>query len=250
MLPDASTFVRDAESIEGMMSRPSMAVFYALLDLQLRTGVKGDIIEFGVYKGRSAATLLHGLRDDEKAYLVDINPRHEVEKLTSINPNFEFIHGKSEAIAKTTLQDQIPARIRFSHHDASHFFDNVSGELAFIEPKLVDDPIVVLDDFGNPGYWQVVAAAFHYLYATGSDLEMFLITANKAYLCRKKHFDKYARFVLDDLPSTMAEITTPHMVSRTDKGAKFRAFGLTPKRAPSDPDRYGIPSFGTQFYEV
>src|ERR1700730_10779323 len=61
-----------AESIEGMLSPFSMAVMDSLLAFQAERGVKGDIVELGVYRGKSAAILAGRISAGERLHLYDI----------------------------------------------------------------------------------------------------------------------------------------------------------------------------------
>ena len=54
------------------MSSISMALVDSLLCLQNRANISGNILEMGVYRGRSAALLGRRLKGDERLTLVDI----------------------------------------------------------------------------------------------------------------------------------------------------------------------------------
>src|SRR5262245_46867818 len=82
--------------IEGMLSEFSIALMDALLDEQARRGVPGNMIEFGVYKGRSAGVLASHAKPGERLILVDIDDHLDRARLNTINPKFEFIRCASE----------------------------------------------------------------------------------------------------------------------------------------------------------
>ncbi|WP_237358096.1 hypothetical protein [Rhizobium phaseoli] len=73
---DAERFLSSrivADQIDGMLSPFSMAAMDSLLSLQASNPeISGDIVEFGTYKGRSAAIIAPRVRPAEKFVLVDV----------------------------------------------------------------------------------------------------------------------------------------------------------------------------------
>ncbi|AZU03102.1 hypothetical protein X907_0555 [Glycocaulis alkaliphilus] len=241
-----------ADRFEGMMGPISIGLFEAFLELQLKSGVHGNMVEYGVYRGRSAAVALSKLRASERMMLVDAAVKYpEFVKLKSINPNFDFIEGKSEQLVDDDrLRAFLEAGVRFSHHDASHFYDNVAAEMALMEPFILPRGLMVLDDFGNPSYMQVVAACFHHLARTDCNLEVFLYANNKAYLCRKEDFEFYAGFVLEKMLPRLHAVGLNVYLSRTDNNARYRGFSIALKSKATDDDLYGLSFFGDRFYQL
>ena len=244
------TILADAKSFEGYMNDLSIALFTSVLDFQERTNARGDIIEFGVYEGRSASILLHALRPGENATLVNSSSHPKLDRLRAINPDFRILEGKSERLVfDPKLASIAKASLRISHHDASHTFENLTEELRFIEDRITKDGVVILDDFGNWCYSQVVAAAYAYLFTEKSDLEVFLIASNKAYLCRKSEFQKYANFVIDDLRQDLSELRYDMFLARSDNSPSSRAFFIREKRSPDEADLYGLKFLDPKLYD-
>lgn len=244
--------VRDrAFTFDGMTGELSVGVFLALLDLQRRSGVTGNLVEFGVYRGRSAAIVLDDVGETELFALVDPSSHPQLDRLAEISPRFRMFKGKSEDMATSpALLEVLDAGLRFTHHDASHFFTNVTTEMALVEQRLLPRAIMVLDDFGSTAYLQVIAACFHHLYTTGSALEVLLHADNKAYLCRRDDFAFFAPFVLNELPAVLREAGLDCFLARTSDDAHYRAFSLSRKRKPEDPDLYGLNIWGDRFYKL
>lgn len=255
---DHADFVRSygatkelAESFDGMMSPISIALFEALLGFQKAQGVTGNCIEFGVYRGRSASVMLKHLGSGEHAMLVDVADYPQLDRLRLVNPAFEFVKGKSEDLTNDPrITDFVAGGIRFSHHDASHSYINVSAEMALMEPHIASRGLMVLDDFGNPSYMQVVAACFHRLAQPNCPLELVLYANNKAYLCHKEDFAFYAGFLLDSALPLLHAAGLKVYLTRTDKDRRYRAFSIAPKVRPADPDFYGVNTFGDIFYKL
>ena len=168
-----------------------------------------------------------------------------------MNPAFEFVKGKSEDLVDAdAVLNFIASGVRFSHHDASHRYVNVEAEMKLMEPHIGPRGLMVLDDFGNKNYMQVVAACFSYLAQACCRLELFLYASNKAYLCRRDDFTFYAGFVLNDLLPLLHTVGLNVYLTRTDNDARYRGFSIAEKKRPTDPDRYGLNIFGDQFYRL
>jgi hypothetical protein len=144
----------------------------------------------------------------------------------------------------------IAGGVRFSHHDASHSFANVDAEMKLMEPHIAPRGLMVLDDFGNLAYMQVVAACFRHLAQAGCSLELVLFAGNKAYLCRRDDFAFYSSFVLNELMQLLHAVGMEVYLARTENDVRYRGFSIGMKVRPTDPDRYGLKIFGEQFYRL
>ncbi|MDA9492011.1 hypothetical protein XI08_23765 [Bradyrhizobium sp. CCBAU 11361] len=106
---------------------------------------------------------------------------------------------------------------RFCHIDASHQFEPTLHELALADYMLSPQGVVCLDDYTNLNYSQILAATFKYLFTRRTDLTMFMVTNEKAYLWRRKMFPIYAEFVLHRAISEMAKRGIDDVcIARTD----------------------------------
>lgn len=234
------------------MNPLSIALFEAFLRFQTASGIKGNCIEFGVFRGRSAAVALRHLQPGEKMLLIDVSEKYpQFDKLRAISTEFDFLAGKSENLVDDPrLLGFVSPGVRFSHHDASHSYVNVAAEMKLMEDHIQPRGLMVLDDFGNPSYMQVVAACFAHLAQPGCKLELLLYANNKAYLCRKEDFALYGGFVLDGLLPLLHAAGLNVYLTRTDNDPHYRGFSIFPKAKPDDPDRYGIKIFGERFYKL
>ena len=239
-----------AQAIEGMISDFSMALMDCMLACQQRAGVGGHIVEFGVYKGKSAAILANRSRDQERLVLVDINSQIDAAKISALFPTFEFVEWPSEHFReKVNDYDGLQRNCRFIHVDSSHGYRTTLHELALCESLAASQSIIVLDDFTNLDYSQILAAVYKYLYTIKTNLCVFLVTADKAYLCPKADFEHYADYVLKDLLADMGNRGLGDLcIARTDWDPEYRAFSLR-RRAPGDSGQfYGENLYG-QFYK-
>jgi hypothetical protein len=220
---------RSASAVEGMLSEFSMRVMDCLLSFQREVGVSGNLIEFGVYKGRSAVILASHSSASERLVLVDVANQTDGTTLENICPRLEFIISNSENFEKN-FQDfsRLKGSVRFVHIDSGHFFETTVRELALSEQLLKDGGIVVLDDFTNLNFSQILAATYKYLFTRTTVLTMFLVTAEKAYLCKQQDFELFGTFVLTRIAEEMASRGQPCMLARTDACPDYRAFHLAP----------------------
>ncbi|MFC1404375.1 MULTISPECIES: class I SAM-dependent methyltransferase [Streptacidiphilus] len=146
--------------------------------------VHGDLLELGVYLGKSAVLLGHYLHPDEKLTVCDLfdsevaddeangaevadfyqstlsRVRFEQNYLAFHDTLPEIIQAPTSALA----DGRVPAgSCRFVHVDASHLYEHVVGDIQVAREVLLPDGVVVLDDYRTehtPGVaaavWQAV----------------------------------------------------------------------------------------------
>jgi len=226
--------------IEGMFSEFSIAVMDSVLQFQAENRISGHLIEFGVYKGRSLALLGCHAKAGERLIGVDVADYLDHSRIAGIAPQLEFVRSSSEEF-KASFADyrRIKRSCRLIHIDSSHSFSTTIAELAMSDELIGDRGIVILDDFTNINYSQILAAIYNYLYTRRTKLCVFLVTAEKAYLCRKSDFPFYGQFVLDQIVDEMAarELTNT-CIARTDINPNYRAFCLRPRLGNEQDKRY------------
>jgi len=238
-----------ALSIEGMMSAFSMQIMDALLTCQHNLGIAGHLIEFGVYKGRSASLISGHVRDGERFIVVDINQMLSDKTLGKLYARPEFVVGRSEDFRSIFNFRPIRRAMRFIHVDSNHAYRTTLAEMALIDSLLTPDGIACLDDFTNLDYSQILPAVFKYLYTTKTDLTFFLVTRDKGYLCRWPYFERYGNFVLNEIVNEMAKRGNPEvLLSRTDSDPEYRAFFVRERLPGEQSTRYGEDLYSA-FYE-
>ena len=71
-LPAVDNYLEhEFDGIPGMSSRLGVSIMAALLDIQAQNKVVGDVVEIGVFEGRSVLALALALRGAEKAIAID-----------------------------------------------------------------------------------------------------------------------------------------------------------------------------------
>lgn len=243
--PRFSKCARDAGGIEGMLSEFSIAVMDMMLSLQGQWRISGQLVEFGVYRGRSAAVLANHARAGERLVLVDPVDLIELERLRAIHPATEVVIAAADDFPRLVHgYRSLEANCRVVHVDASHQFEPTQRELAIADKLLAADGLIILDDYTNLNYSQNIAAIFKYLFTKPTSLTPVLVTEEKAYLCHRAAFQRYARFLIERAGEEMSARGIDACLARTDLTAEYGAFFLRPRM----PGEIG-PFYGFEIYK-
>ncbi|MGR9280156.1 class I SAM-dependent methyltransferase [Rhizobium johnstonii] len=240
-----------ADQIDGMLSAFSMAAMDSVLSLQASNPeISGSVVEFGTYKGRSAAIIAPQVRPSEKFVLVDVADYLEVNKIRAIHPKMEFVLCRSEEFRlRYPDYKQIRKNCRFIHVDSNHAYRTTFQEMKLCDALLSPGGVAVFDDYTNLNYSQVLPAIYKYIYTATSDLAVFMVTDVKAYLCRRKYLNYYLSFVLQGvLPSMTARGIEDAIISRTDWDREYRAIYLRTRSPGEAGPHYGQEIYG-RLYE-
>jgi predicted O-methyltransferase YrrM len=231
-----------AHAIEGMFSDFSMAIIDSLLSFQTESRIAGNLLEFGIFRGRSAALIGRHLGARDRLVLVDVHDQLDRSAIAPFRESVDFVVTSTETVKKDYPQYCAPpSAFRFIHIDASHAYRATFNELQLADELLAPGGIIALDDFTNLDYSQNMAAIFRYLYSTPTALKLFLVTDEKAYLCRESDLVGYVSFVLDRLIAEMGSRDIPDCVlARTDNDPDYRAFYARARSPGEEGHFYGL----------
>ena len=234
-------------NIEGMTTYNGLCLMASLMEYAAEyNSMSTGVVEFGTYKGRVSALLGQLKKSEDILHLVDVKNYLETDKMAALGIDYNFYNTKSE---DWDLKSAHSSEYWYSHHDASHYFSNVSYELENIAPLMSSHAVIVLDDFADP-FNQVRAAYYHQRYAKNNPFELLLMGFGKGVLVKSNVFNQYEDFVLKTLQSNLTELNLPTTLYRTDFCEESRAFSIREKNNDSDPDRYGLHIWGDKFYQV
>jgi hypothetical protein len=232
-----------------MLTPFSMAAMDALMAFQQQRGISGDAVEMGVYRGKSAIVIGRRLNVGETLRLYDIEDYLDHGKLARTGATVDFNLRNTSKLFWWNLRKHKKS-VRICHIDSSHTFDATMHEMALADYMLSDDGILILDDYTNLHYSQIVGAMFRYLFTTSTKLTPFLVTGEKAYLCRKDAFPLYGQFVLAELRSRLVDRGVGDIcIARTDISTSYRAFYVREKQPGETDDFYG-PSIYSEFHHL
>jgi predicted O-methyltransferase YrrM len=173
----------------GGMHPVCAAVCSLLLEWQETRGVKGDLLEIGVWFGNGAGLLNQHRRDDEKLILVDLNKSQErfqanVAKGKPLPPEaLVFYPGDSLAMRRRDALARHRDSARFLHIDGEHSFEAVVSDLDLCAELINERGIVAVDDVFTAASACVTEALYYWLARNREKLVMFLVGYQKAYLC-------------------------------------------------------------------
>ncbi|WP_411148274.1 class I SAM-dependent methyltransferase [Streptomyces sp. A30] len=155
----------DLQDVPGWFPPLDQVLFTWFLDRQKTYGLRGDLLELGVYMGKNAILLGQHLGRDEEFTVCDLfeskapdgHNRAETTKsyaaLTrqAFERNYLSFHDTLPRVIQgptSVISTEVPAgSCRFVHVDASHLYEHVYGDIGAAHDILLPEGIVVLDDF-------------------------------------------------------------------------------------------------------
>ncbi|MFE6284943.1 class I SAM-dependent methyltransferase [Streptomyces sp. NPDC057877] len=156
---------RRLEDVRGWFPVLDQVLFEWLLDRQETAGVRGDLLEVGVFMGKSAIFLGRHLRPGERYTVCDLfegdapddanqaESRKSYAALTrrAFETNYLAFHDELPRVlqgpSSVVPGEVAPGSCRFVHIDASHLYEHVHGDIGAARDALLPDGVVVLDDF-------------------------------------------------------------------------------------------------------
>ncbi|MFF1687649.1 MULTISPECIES: class I SAM-dependent methyltransferase [unclassified Streptomyces] len=192
------------DDVPGWFPPLDQLLFTWLLEGQARREVRGDLLELGVYMGKSAVLLGRHLHRAEKFTVCDLfegdapddaNQAESTKSYASLTrqafeENYLSFHDELPKVVQapsSVISTEVdPGTCRFVHIDASHLYEHVYGDIGAARELLAPGGIVVLDDFRSehtPGVsvaaWEAVlnrglrplCLSTQKLYATWEDPE-------------------------------------------------------------------------------
>jgi hypothetical protein len=216
--------IKSYEDIDGWFSRIDHTLFRAILDGQ-RESPAGDLVEIGVYQGKSAVVIGDYLRPEEQFVVIDTFGDSELlgiadedaERTPGRNyftyitrepfeKNYLSIHDELPTVVQALSSDIVnhvaPGAARFIHVDGSHQYEDVAVDCRSAKQLLRADGVVVFDDWRKvdcPGVaaaiWDsalhdgLIPVAFspRKLYAVHGDPEPLLTTVREAVTSRPEN---------------------------------------------------------------
>jgi len=222
------------DEIHGWCLPEALATWDSLLSFQKSLSITGNILEIGVWRGKTAALMLNHLNtQQEKIYLVDINLQmDELKKNLSLvsNDQDNIVYHQASSFGLEHIN--FPANsCKWIHIDGKHTGEAVYNDLKAADKFLSYNGIVCIDDFFEHQYPQITQAVFRYLDKNPYSFGMFLCGFKKAYLARIEYIENYLthchKGLLQDLEARNASVT----ISKTTYIADLNCFSMVPRYA-------------------
>lgn len=221
--------------VDGMLMEVSAAAWCVLLDAQHASwqwsgSQTPDYLEIGTFKGKAASILASFCEQyGNRLTIVDPEVRPEARLLLDgISTRVSYLEVGSEKLAHSEyLRDNI-RNIAWAHIDGMHSFSAVVSDLTMCEQMLSEFGIICIDDFHTDLYPQIPAAVYKYLFGTPTDLCIFLVGFNKAYLCRNSSRRYFSTFVGENLHWALDELGHKVSLVKTDRNQNFDSYAIAP----------------------
>ncbi|MFF4964888.1 class I SAM-dependent methyltransferase [Streptomyces sp. NPDC001037] len=153
------------DDVPGWFPPLDQLLFDWFLNLQEVTGTRGDLLEVGVYLGKSAIFTGRHLRPGERYTVCDLfegdapdsaNRAESAKSYGSLTrrafeENYRSFHDELPRIVQgpssLVRAEVAPRSCRFVHIDASHLYEHVRDDIGAAHDLLLPGGTVVLDDF-------------------------------------------------------------------------------------------------------
>jgi len=186
------------KEIQGWLHKTVMNYVEQINNIQVKNGIKGNVVEIGIHHGKFFIPLAK-LNSDGYNIAVDLfeNQDENISRSGHGNKdiflqhcfdhrlqNLRIISKNSMHLSENdfTTGNQ---KVRFFSVDGGHFTPEVLNDLYLAEKSLHDDGVIIVDDFQHPIWDDVFISTIKYL-KENDELEPFLIGGNKLFLCKKK----------------------------------------------------------------
>ena len=207
MLESAAQYVQRCDEIPGFFYLADFVLFDFILAHQLDSGVTGDMLEIGVYRGKSAILMGCGLRPAERLIACDLF--EEVLSHKDLGDEHRKTYGDLDAAEFCRNWDQYHSRaqldvrvcdsaqltelpqLRFTHIDGCHNHQCVRGDIELVAEHTGPRGVISLDDYRvteEPG----VAAAISEAVTSG---ELFPFCASDSKIYAATNLDDQAHWV-------------------------------------------------------
>jgi Methyltransferase domain len=205
-LDKLARYLQHGHRIDGWLDRYSAVFIADLCRYQSVHGIFGSVAEIGVHMGRLFLLLNLAKLPDEKSLAIDVfDDQHlNVDKsgyssrekfLSNVakwcgDQNIEIIQKSSLHLSVREILDRVgPCRI--ISIDGGHTEECVMNDLQLAEGILLDEGVVVLDDFFHQEWPGVASGGSRHMLDPAMALRPFCITPNKLYLSKSVYHDFY-----------------------------------------------------------
>lgn len=193
---NGSASVRSLDDIAGWFPSVDQRLFEHFLGPDAVV-THGDLVEIGVYLGKSAVLIGAYKRPDEVFTVCDLFgaeavDEHNVDENSRLyknltrskfEANYTALRGELPVIVaglSSTIVDHVkPESARFVHVDGSHMYEHVAGDADSARTMLLPDGVVVFDDYRSGHTPGVAAAVWEAVLNKG--LQIIVLTGQKMY---------------------------------------------------------------------
>ena len=172
-------------AVPGWLDRVDQICLQEVLTYQSSVDMSGDLLELGVYQGKSAIHLAHYLSQGESITVCDLfdeasseqtiraDARHAYRSLSqaTFEKNWLTFFDKLPTIVRglsSTIVNYVePSSCRLVHIDASHMYEHVMQDAVNARSLLLPDGVVVFDDYRTEHTLGTAAAVWENVISLG-----------------------------------------------------------------------------------
>jgi hypothetical protein len=193
---------KQSAAVSGWLAPESAEVISHLALSQIDSDVRGGVGEIGIHHGKLFLLLYLSLRQDERAFALDVFEEQQFNvdesglgdratflrnfaKVGGDETQLSIIAADSCSVSADTLRSAT-GPLRIMSVDGGHTEEITHNDLRLAEDLLLDEGILILDDLYNPRWPAVAAGTFRFLLEPGRQLKPFAISPNKTYFCKSR----------------------------------------------------------------
>lgn len=190
-------YMASSAALPGWFFPRSIAIWDCLLSYQRELSIAGNVLEIGVWRGRSALLAAMHAQAGEQCLFVDPALHAKTEELLqhATPARCEFVGDVSAALHRSPRMTSEARTYRWIHIDGEHSGTAVYDDLTIGLQLLHERGVLVIDDFFNPVWPQITSAALAFCARHAHELAMFLVADNKGYFCRPRQQAMYMRYL-------------------------------------------------------
>lgn len=204
-------YYNKADEIDGWFN---YKIIVPILELINKEQENGNILEIGLFKGKSFIPLIFLLKNNEKAYGIDVFENQQFNYDNSGEGNYDIfisnikklfnenIFNKIKIIKEDSTKLDKTHYLKYSNNskyriisiDGCHTKDATLIDLKNAIDILTDDGIIIIDDYFNND-WPGVKFGVDIYLSNDNSFRVIYIGANKLILCRRNMYDKYIQIL-------------------------------------------------------
>jgi SAM-dependent methyltransferase len=205
-------------------------VFLTLDRYQKQRGIRGNLLEIGVFRGRTACLLGLMAAPGERLFGIDVfNDARNIDHSGAGAERAEF----DSNIARWKLTERTDViegdsmfldfaqhgigKVRFAHIDGAHYVDAVCNDIIKAQQIMVPGGVVVVDDWHNNRFPGTNEACHRFLsYAVPRLVIPFAVGMNKLYLTTHSHHYDLLHHFLGETACPVARLHGLDVATLTD----------------------------------
>lgn len=222
--------------VDGFFMPLAMATWDFLFNAQQELGVTGGMLEIGVFQGKSATLSALYMAPNEDAFFLDLHkvPAAEERILSAKPENAHFLTMNSANALRDQRLAKARGTLRWVHIDGEHTGYATATDLATAAHLLSDNGVICVDDFFSFKYPQLTAAVYQFLLDNPFAFKMFLVSANKCYICRSNTVHMYDDYIREHVIEDMGLTDNSWTLTRTSYIHDFGCFSIIPRNKDRD----------------